>query len=460
MPEKKQSLVDAIGEQSTDKDTSLLAAPPPVQPILTLSGAQCTSLSKESNLVFLFDDKEETYWESTLGTGPDECISLSFIGEGALVKSIQLVPFTSDEHVPIGKYDVFINSVHYKTSETPIIPIDTLVKRLDVCFQPLLDLNFNRFEVEAYNVTVGRFPQKKRIGLKSLEILNAEGLSCKIQLPQKVKGRLVPSSNLNPLVNYHAGFLFDGKKEHAWVEGSEGSGSGDSIFFQMEEPVCINKITIWNGNQATMDDYYANARIKSFKFSPVGDTNQILFQLTDLPLPSDIFVSADTTSSWKLNIVDIYPGSLTRDLAISELIFYNCADQPFIITSGLMEQFQNEMLSQVEESILEQYLNQYIYNDVQSEIENTFSRKSITLHQNGQFSAKVQDEQHQIKNHFQVEGYWYVIELNEQIVRLQLSGRRLTFDKNPPDSKFEAELVTKPGGIIEVSGLLGKFYTE
>ncbi len=449
-------------------DTDVYEHPPELsvitQPTLTLLSFHSSSNLPDHEVESLFDDDPETHWQTALNTGPNECISFSIIGEGAWIQQLTLEPLIADQTIPFDEVSLYINNQLFAEGERFTLQIDTLVKRVDICFKVFKPLIFNKFELEKEAISFGFFPEEANIGLKSLQLFNAEGQAFKVSTPKKIKGRIAPSSNLNPLAMYHAGRLFDGRPHHAWIEGSEGSGSGDSILFQLDTTTCISKIAVWNGLQSTEEQFFANARIKTFHFKPFKDTSTVVFQLPDLFQPSEIYLRKDSAINWLLQIIDIYPGNNTRDLAISELLFFDCDNAPFIIESGLTEQFQNEILSQAEGTILEDILGKYIFNEIRSTEDDSYVQKSITLHPDGVFTTMYQknDENQVLQPGFIAQGYWNILEVNNQLARLRLSARLLHHQDplNPEiNAHLEEELVIKPQ-IIEGTKILGKFYTE
>ena len=431
------------------------------QPQLTLWNTSSTSHQIGYEFAGLFDDNSDTYWLSSMNTGPNECISVGFIGEGAWISKILIMPVISASSVDYDEAWVYIDDRLHSQVSTDSIEIDTIVNRLDICFEVSSELISSKFQIEDEVVNIESLPDKTHIGLSDLQFFNAEDSLFKVIVPYRTRGRIAPSTNLNPLIVYHAGHLFDGKKEHAWIEGSEGSGSGDSILFQLDTSVCISKMTIWNGLQASDNQFLANARLKSFTFSPLDETLTDTFVIhNSIMQPTNFTLSSNISSSWVLKIIDINSGSITRDLAIGELLFFDCDNKPFIVESDWKERFQNETQSQKEGMILDEYLGRLFYNRVQSTEEEVYIQKSITLQPDGSFSAMYNKNQKQSKITFRLIGYWNIIELNEQLVRLRLAARTLRSDQYEEIGDYLEEELTIKSGIIDISGLLGKFYTE
>ncbi len=132
--------------------------------------------------------------------------------------------------------------------------------------------------------------------------------------------------------------LFDGNKVSAWVtkynekdvEMLPTDNGLLRIIFQ--EPVYVKSLTIRNGYQKTNDLYRANQRVKSLnieKVIPGGRSYPLdtTVQLKDSMEEQEISLTAGWTQSINLfktkeiiiNILDVYPGTKSDDLCISEM---------------------------------------------------------------------------------------------------------------------------------------------
>jgi hypothetical protein len=132
--------------------------------------------------------------------------------------------------------------------------------------------------------------------------------------------------------------LFDGNKASAWVTKYDEKDvkmlSSDSgllkIIFQ--EPVYVKSLTISNGYQKTKDLYRANQRVKDLyieKVLPGGRTYPLdnTVQLKDSLEDQEISLTTGWTQSINLfktkeiiiNVLDVYPGTKSDDLCISEM---------------------------------------------------------------------------------------------------------------------------------------------
>ncbi|QRO02099.1 hypothetical protein JRI60_25355 [Archangium violaceum] len=140
-----------------------------------------------------------------------------------------------------------------------------------------------------------------------------------VNAPRTVAGRLEASSVLSPADAYHPGFLFDGRLDFGWAEGSKGPGTGESFTLTLEAPVEVVALELWNGYQRSADHFQKNARAKTVALSVDGgapvslavkDANGV--QTLKLPAPMKGRV-------WKLAVEEVYPGKRYPDMVLSEL---------------------------------------------------------------------------------------------------------------------------------------------
>ena len=448
--------------ESTNSDSNVPVEFIQEEDVLYLEGLIASSSSSEKEIQNLFDYDPSTTWKTKLGTGPREKIEIVFMGEGVELNHLKLGPSTDEQCALIHEITLYIDGTPlvFNNVAEPLT-IDTLVKELIIEFTRVGELNTQQFEFGEERVTIGYFPEDKSIGLDFLLIYDRNGAELKLRPPLKIDGRLATSSNLNPLSLYHAGHLFDYKKEFGWIEGAQGSGTGDSILIQLDTSICISTVMLWNGQQSNLEQFEENARVKSLTFRPLEDTSRVFFKLNDQLRPNSLVLNNVTGQNWVLKILEIYPGKVTRDLVIGELLFYTCDNQPFIIRNGLNEQFQNELLTGIEGSILEGYLDKYIMNHVELDSSGESAKKSIILHSNGSFNYFEQvympDRQPQVVTKV-ADGIWGILEANETITKLKIRGSwKINLDGALPI--FEEDLILTKSKI-EGNQELGMFFTE
>lgn len=143
------------------------------------------------------------------------------------------------------------------------------------------------------------------------------------------------SSNLNQNkeISYTASKMYDGDKNTAWVEGTEGYGIGEKIYvyFGDEENIKLameqknipfHGIYITNGYSKNQRVWKENSRVKRFLVL-LNDQPQFYIDLEDTYLPQkvrwgrDFLIDEGDTVAFE--IVEVYEGDKYKDTAISDL---------------------------------------------------------------------------------------------------------------------------------------------
>ncbi|MBW2699300.1 MAG: hypothetical protein JRF33_00645 [Deltaproteobacteria bacterium] len=124
------------------------------------------------------------------------------------------------------------------------------------------------------HVFLVKLPTRRRM-LRSLfiRIEGANGKAClgevrffsgeqelKVLPPRAVAGKVSASSTLAPVDAYHSAYLFDGRTDFGWVEGAKGLGVGESVTLELEAPIKLQALELWNGYQRSKDHFRKNAR--------------------------------------------------------------------------------------------------------------------------------------------------------------------------------------------------------
>lgn len=119
--------------------------------------------------------------------------------------------------------------------------------------------------------------------------------------------------------NYAIKNINDDNPMTAWVEGNADYGIGE--FFEIKS-MGVN--AIYNGYQSSPKSWIENSRVKKFK---VYKNNRFLciLQLTDemgrqtFELPGHNNLESESEHVFKFEILEVYPGSKWKDVAISEI---------------------------------------------------------------------------------------------------------------------------------------------
>ena len=121
---------------------------------------------------------------------------------------------------------------------------------------------------------------------------------------------------------YVAGNLSDGDWSTAWVEGSSGSGAGQSATMSRVSgsKASVSCLELVAGYGKSTDIYYKNARPK--QVSLIADSGEVVAQVTladSYRVVQSISFPAVSTSSITLRIDSVYEGNKYDDCAISEM---------------------------------------------------------------------------------------------------------------------------------------------
>ena len=122
--------------------------------------------------------------------------------------------------------------------------------------------------------------------------------------------------------DYSAGNLTDGDPETAWVEGEYGYGYGEAITVSTNGKHIVEGFTLRNGYCKTDGVWLENARIRKF-FICLNDTPLMVAELEDtmdmqiIRFPGNLTLDEDDSLTFE--ILEVYPGEMYQDAAVSEL---------------------------------------------------------------------------------------------------------------------------------------------
>lgn len=122
--------------------------------------------------------------------------------------------------------------------------------------------------------------------------------------------------------NYSADNLTDGNPETAWVEGVYGYGHGEVITVSTKGKYIVEGFAVRNGYCKPGGAWWENARIRKF-FICLNDTPLMVVELFDtMDMQVIVFpenLSLDEDDRLTFEILEIYPGAMYHDAAVSEL---------------------------------------------------------------------------------------------------------------------------------------------
>jgi hypothetical protein len=175
----------------------------------------------------------------------------------------------------------------------------------------------------------GRGPKVRSVFLR---IASAEGVPCiglvrfvrgketlAVAPPRTKTGTVEASSTLTPIDAYHASYLFDGRTDFGWVEGAKGLGQGESVSVQLDAPMELVALELWNGYQRSPDHFKKNARATRIQVQ-LDAGEPLTLKVKDSMGPQKLALPKPVkTKRVKLTVLQARKGTRYPDLVLSEL---------------------------------------------------------------------------------------------------------------------------------------------
>ncbi len=130
-------------------------------------------------------------------------------------------------------------------------------------------------------------------------------------------------------ITYSAENTLDGRPETAWNSDgrADGKGPGMVLTYRFADPVDLTTVTVLNGYQKAtqsagkpaVDLFTQNGRVHTVRVTT--DTGSWTWDLADDKAPQTLTKAFGRTSSVRLEVVSVYPGTKYLDLAVSEVSF-------------------------------------------------------------------------------------------------------------------------------------------
>lgn len=116
--------------------------------------------------------------------------------------------------------------------------------------------------------------------------------------------------------------MIDSDFSTAWVEGVDGYGYGESVYFEFYEPSVMYGFDIWAGYQKSDASYWDNSRPAAISLY-FSDGTYLYYWLDDYYGGQTIYFDSPVYAEWvELVIEDVYIGNVYENTAISDIWFF------------------------------------------------------------------------------------------------------------------------------------------
>lgn len=139
----------------------------------------------------------------------------------------------------------------------------------------------------------------------------------------EVRPRTVFASSVLPtsrVTSYGPEMVFDGRQATVWVEGADGDGSGEWVAAELPYAAIIEKIGIVNG-YGRESRYLENERVRDALVT-FSDGTQHEIHLADSNEIQYFALPPTRTTTLRLTILSVYPGTRWTDAAVGEIRFW------------------------------------------------------------------------------------------------------------------------------------------
>lgn len=128
----------------------------------------------------------------------------------------------------------------------------------------------------------------------------------------------------NKNISYKPEMVLDARPRTSWIEGVDGSGSGEWIQLNFGKNINVDNIYILNGlGDVTGKYYYKNHRVKKMLLEFSDGEEQIIELEDNFIREQEIKIDDKITSYIKFTILDVYSGSKYDDTCIGSISINN-----------------------------------------------------------------------------------------------------------------------------------------
>ncbi len=397
-----------------------------------LDGLYATSTAAGRDVATLFSGNGAGDWRTKNGAGPDEGIMLYFSDRQQVsVGSVEISAAENSLSGEAAHLQIYQNGQMnasgkpgQKIALEPLPagqPLRSIYIRIAATGRETSGATRKNGEQK---ITVKSFPASGFVALQKIQLFDVAGQPLRIVPPRKIRGTVAASSTLAPEEAYASANLFDSRKEFVWAEGAENSGEGETLTFNFEKPVRITALQIWNGYQRSDAHFSANARAKGCAFGEASGNGQT-FNLGDRKAGQRIELSpAVEGKNFTLKINNIFKGGKYKDLAISELLFFDGA-QPFTLASDQSTQTERTLRQNASSSPLAQILDRRLFNQV--DFSSMAQEMSLILRSDGTFVMYDKSQDGELATETVADGNWTLESAGVDAAKVKVFGKWYDF---------------------------------
>lgn len=371
----------------------------------------------------VLDGDASTYWEAMPGAGGNEGIMLYFPKPVKVSKLRINTPKSSG----ITRLEVFVNGSNLETMPpNQNATVDREVRSLFVRVFLMGGDKSDRYYLNYGYGDVRTSATSQTASISDIELYGDGGELLKVRPLHQESGRSVASSTLAPVEAYSADYLFDSRKEFGWAEGVDGSGEGQTIRFNFDRDVRIEKIKVWNGYQRSQSHFERNARAKEIQFGAVSG-GPATYTLADEQDGQVVNLNAPLQGkSFEMKIKSVYPGKSYQDLVLSEMRFFD-GKRWFSLYSAEPQARKKALQQKLEGTTLGAALDRNFQDSRHYNFDNERHERSLLLRSNQSFVLYLSDFEISGKDGREIrqvaDGNWEVIKLGKDQSRIKIFGK-------------------------------------
>ena len=406
----------------------------------------------------VFDGDTATCWATMPGAGPDEGLFFSF-EEPLDIRSIMvdLVP-AGEGFEGIDSYQLYVNGIEggVRSGSGSHIWINRPVKSVFIRIRSTDSMDWDSMGI--------RYTGELLVGIRevtvSVEDKDGNDIPLSVVPIRSVSGSIGASSSLEPEEAYSPDFLFDSRPAFGWADGHEDlTGEGEHLTFVLDEPRRIEKIRIWNGYHRSATHFQQNERVAELSFGIYGEDPGV-YRLEDVMEPQEIELDYPLEGQrfW-LDVLEIYPGDVYRDLVLSEMRFFD-GDEWFVVDTGEGRERKLGILEWARSATAGSVIDRQLYSrrfDDEDGLD--FHAQTLVLRSGGSFVIWMIDEWEDGEEHMYADGNWQVIDDERVRIfgRLQRVGRYEMEPYDPyagswPDQGQDTQRLTVFSDTLRIDG--------